>query len=466
MKDTNAPNVFFILGRAGTGKSTIATTIAEEYQRKGQLGSHQYFLRDKSDPAYIFRTIAYDLARRCQATAEAINSQLDANEITSATPERAFEILLFDPIQAISNSKEDGNILIVLDALDECGSRETREPYIRLIKEKLQTLPLNYRFLITSRPEEDITSPNELERLRLRHMDLDYESDNAKSDVLKYIQTKLGDLKSRGRIKEDPSCPWDESMKTLSNAAGGLFIWAATAVRLIESKKQNKAGELKRLVNQKSLSLDHLYATALENSLDWDDGTRRDFPRVFSLVLFGKEQLTTASIDTMMDLDDGTTQSNLECLRSLVAFGPDEPVRLYHTSLYDYLISEEACGKAWFINEEREKARISLRCFELMEGLRFNICGMQTSYKLNKDVDNLENRVKENISTSLLYACRHWATHLREAPYSEDLCKQLESFAKNRLLYWVEVLSLTGSLYDYLLQSLENAITWIGVSDS
>ena len=180
--------------------------------------------------------------------------------------------------------------------------------------------------------------------------------------------------------------------------------------------------------------------------------------------MFGKEKLSDTEINDLLGLEYGKTREILNSLRSIVSFEPSEPIGLYHTSLYDYLISKETREKAWFIDEEKEKAHISLQCFELMGGLRFNICGLQTSYKYNKNVKNLEDRVKKNISTSLLYACRHWASHLREVPYSEELCKQLESFSFNRLLYWVEVLSLTGSLYDFLLQSLENAITWIGVS--
>ena len=109
-------------------------------------------------------------------------------------------------------------------------------------------------------------------------------------------------------------------MRILSDAADGLFIWAATAVRLIEKKKRNKAGELRRLVYTKSLSLDDLYAAALENSLDWDDETKNDFSRVFSLILFRKEQLSTKSIDMLLGFDYGTTQGILECLRSLIVW--------------------------------------------------------------------------------------------------------------------------------------------------
>ena len=82
---------------------------------------------------------------------------------------------------------------------------------------------------------------------------------------------------------------------------------------------------------------------------------------------------------------------------------------------------------------------------------------------MNKDVPQLQDRVQKNISPSLLYACQNWALHLRDVPYSEELSGYLYHFAYNSLLHWVEVLSLTGSLYTCLGPALKSATTWIGV---
>ena len=40
------PNVLLLIGAAGTGKSTIATTVAGQYQKRGQLGCHMFFVRE------------------------------------------------------------------------------------------------------------------------------------------------------------------------------------------------------------------------------------------------------------------------------------------------------------------------------------------------------------------------------------------------------------------------------------
>ena len=82
---------------------------------------------------------------------------------------------------------------------------------------------------------------------------------------------------------------------------------------------------------------------------------------------------------------------------------------------------------------------------------------------MNKDVVHLDERVKNNIPPSLQYACQNWDLHLRDVPYSEELSEYLHDFVYNSLLYWVEVLSLTGSLYTCLGPALKSATTWIGV---
>ena len=82
---------------------------------------------------------------------------------------------------------------------------------------------------------------------------------------------------------------------------------------------------------------------------------------------------------------------------------------------------------------------------------------------MNEDVVHLEERVQKNIPTSLQYACQNWALHLQDVPYSEQLSRCLHDFVYQSLLYWVEVLSLTGSLYTCLGPALKSSTTWIGV---
>ena len=109
-------------------------------------------------------------------------------------------------------------------------------------------------------------------------------------------------------------------------------------------------------------------------------------------------------------------------------------------------------------------------CFEIMmggtrnavrqmdrppSGLRFNICALETSYLPNSEVKDLEERVAKNVSAELRYSCLHWVDHLRSSlaessTYFDDSGRMTtllsDFFETTCSLFWLEVLSLTGSV--------------------
>jgi len=59
-----AQNVLLLHGLAGSGKSTIATTVANRFREQGRLGAFLFFDRrvtERSDPTIVVRTLAYQI---------------------------------------------------------------------------------------------------------------------------------------------------------------------------------------------------------------------------------------------------------------------------------------------------------------------------------------------------------------------------------------------------------------------
>ena len=473
-ESSDSPNIFLLTGGAGTGKSTVARTIAEEFERKGRLGCYIFFERDKTNSSTItntvIRTIAYNLAKKSSVIAGLL-SVVVTNDAESnfASTEITFKNVLRDPLLSAVEKGLYGPILIVLDALDECGSREARKDLATLIREKISTLPSIFRFLITSRPGEGILPPPCVSVSPFyNHSILDHTSTSSKEDVIKFVRHEMRELRKDGGWHVPKDWPWEENMRVLGEAADGVFIWASTAVKYISGKKQGRFQYLKALVENSATvnkNLGGLYAAILKDSLEWDAIRKEQFSRIFSLILFGKRLLTVEEIDNLLELEAGTTRDLVFCLRSLVTYEEGEPIRIHHASLYDYLISPESVDLGWHIDENEQRNNITLCCLEKMsKGLRFNICELETSFVMNKHVPELQDCIQNNISPSLQYACQNWSFHLRDVPYSEQLSDSLHYFAYNSLLYWVEVLSLTGCLYNCLGPALEIAIKWLEVS--
>ena len=111
---------------------------------------------------------------------------------------------------------------------------------------------------------------------------------------------------------------------------------------------------------------------------------------------------------------------------------------------------------------------MTILCLKVMQQeLKFNICGLKSSYRMNNQVENKESLVEKCIPSYLAYACQYWADHLRGITAVEqrdtDIVYLLRSFLNTQLLYWLEVLSLLSKSY-VAPKSLLMAAEWLEVS--
>ena len=119
---TENPRIFWINGSAGTGKTTIAYTVAETCRKRGILGASFFCSRDyaeRSNPNLIFATVAHQLGLfyppfRAEVTRVL---QLNPDIVYSSVPHQ-LEELIVKPLHAVGGSFP--SCVIVLDALDEC----------------------------------------------------------------------------------------------------------------------------------------------------------------------------------------------------------------------------------------------------------------------------------------------------------------------------------------------------------
>ncbi|PAV15833.1 WD40 domain containing protein [Pyrrhoderma noxium] len=473
IKNRSSPNIFLLTGDPGTGKSTIARTIAEMYTIKRELAAYIFFTRGKTDTNATFdtvtntviRTIASNIACRNSQISHTIYSTLKMREeLYFSSTDALFDELLFTPLKYNEMSQ---TIVIVLDALDECGSLDEQIQLARLFRDKFRILPSNIRFFVTSRPEHQIVSilspmPSTGQSCYCVHEKLDHKSESSRKDVTEYIRHSLEELRNCDLIKVGRDRPWEEIISKLGRAADGLFIRAAMAIEYIEENDS-----LEELLNDtERINLDTLYSTIFEGYLLWKKAEGKvHFPGVVSLILFGKTPMLDVEIDEILDLRNGTTKDVLRGLQLLIDYESGF-LQIRHISLYHYLTSPRTSEKDWYIDAGLHRKRIASRCFELMKSqLRFNICDLESSFVLNDDVPDFNERVKKNISPALQYACLHWASHLRDIPYSEELKRQLDHFVYNQLLHWVEILSLTKRLHPFLGSALKHALEWVGNKD-
>jgi hypothetical protein len=147
--------VLWLYGLAGWGKSTLLTTIAENNAR---LPSSRGFNRDISDRnfATLIRTLAYQLALFDPRVGAEISRVVESSpNITGMSLDFQFASLLtakvFQSVQWLG-----GPIVLVIDALDECGSAKDCKILLQALRKGFPDLPLLMWVMAVSRQETDI----------------------------------------------------------------------------------------------------------------------------------------------------------------------------------------------------------------------------------------------------------------------------------------------------------------------
>jgi len=146
---------------AGTGKSTIARTIAREYFEQGHLGASFFFTRGGGDVSHarkIFTTIASQLAKRSPSLKNYICAAVSENsDIKNQSLRDQWRQLILQPLLRATgdSSPSSSPYLLVVDALDECEGEDDIRAILQLFAEaSSKTVPL--RIFLTSRPEVPI----------------------------------------------------------------------------------------------------------------------------------------------------------------------------------------------------------------------------------------------------------------------------------------------------------------------
>ncbi|KAJ7192044.1 hypothetical protein GGX14DRAFT_701470 [Mycena pura] len=435
---SDSGNILWLAGVAGTGKSAIATTIAESLRGLQRLGAFLFFDRNdhaRSHPDEVIRTIAYSLALSNSHIAAAISAVIHSDPaVVNAPLLTQFEMLLLQPLKSVEHFIQ-GPILVILDALDECGEPSSRNVLVSTISTEFHKLPAFIRFLITSRHEADI---DRYFRSRIVAKELDPQ--DSAHDIEIFISYEIDRIRKQRDL--DPAWPEQSDVRQLINLSGGLFIWASTAILFIDNYYPED--QLKTLTSEGSTGLDPLYSTALRNSGPWGNKIfKQDACAVLSCIVLGRIPMTDKTIDML--LGSGRPSARvLEQFRCVIQWSVGAEAHTLHASFADYLTDEtRSGGEPWAVDTKLGQQSLSAACLRiLMTELRFNICGLEDSRVLNANILDLSDRVDKKISPQLSYSSRFWFTHVHESSTDEVILKAVKNFLNDKFLYWLEVLSL------------------------
>ena len=462
--DTSADqNVFWLHGLAGSGKTTISITVANYFRDIGRLGSLIFFDRNfpqRSHPSKVIRTLAYKLGEFDPRIGTAISAAIESYpSVKDASLSVQFTKLIINPLASLPDVQTGGPIIIVFDALDECGNSVERKTLLQDVLGKMLTqLPSTIRVLVISRPLEDISGVFQSKEY-VRTWDLEVSSEIGHQDVVAYFRHHLGDIQRR-KLPRRPDWPTEEAIQDLGTRSCGLFIWASTVVKFID---QFNPAKCLGIILQGAVApgaqsaLDTLYKTALTDAYSWDDEDFvESFRNVMEVILVLQNPLVTTTLDQLICLpEDGLSANIVSPLACVIANDPT--LHLLHPSFADFLFSRERCGrKDWYFDAATCHRHLMLKCLDRLsnDGLKMNMFNLTLSAP-PEEVD---------VPDDIAYACMFWITHI--CLIEDDvlsLASKLETFLKTHLLHWFEVMTIMGKSTE-TVTLLGNLHRWTTVS--
>ncbi|KAF5530963.1 vegetative incompatibility het-e-1 [Fusarium mexicanum] len=468
--DLKAKSLIWLHAPAGTGKSTLARTLVNDFRQENRLAAGYFFRRGdelRNDTCRIFSTITSQLIETIPDYPNALRQSLDSLTIQGLEKmalSKQFEILIFNPLNTLNPKNGRFPRIIIIDALDEC----TRPKDIPLLLQKFASLEqikaLRLCVLFTSRRVPPY--PGLCQTIAL-HEDFKKETRSEIEIVLSHGLTEI----CQKRFIERQSWPSSEQYDIIVRHATHpfpLFVYISTLLRYISKRDPVRRLEdwiSNRLVSVKQL--DQMYVPIMKAVLngEWEeDGTPEPLNGgectelrhiLGSLVLLTKP-LTRKALSSLLEMRESSVNGWLKSLHAVIHVSDDEgsPVELIHKSFADFLLADAGeVSDPLRINASDIHGFLAERCTSRMlqgrriglplPGLQKNLCMLPKPTTRTGDIDR--DQVAANIPDDLEYACVYWVHHLVRSEKGVDW-EIIYTFFTKHVLHWFEALSILKEL--------------------
>ncbi|KAK0499001.1 hypothetical protein EDD18DRAFT_58278 [Armillaria luteobubalina] len=482
LDDLSLPQIFWINGMAGTGKTTLAKSVARIATDRKVLGGSFFCSRrsaDRRDFRRIIPSIAFHLAavneEYCRQVLKVIRECKLG--LVKTPPSEHWQKLIVEPLRD-SGAGSSLPVLIIMDGLDECDNldKELWSPLWNQFLKSLSDLP-RVKVLLTSRPN-DFTCVNSPPR---SVSVLDLHDSHCESDIRLFVRRRLSSL-GRSHPTQWPS---DEHIAWIAKESDRLFIYAAEICRHVVSPGSPEQQLKKLLDNGTGLSVGmvRFYGHILTSALRFlnDEKVEECQAILGALILQKIPRLSLNDLSILFEHDVSHVRGLLAGFHSvlLVPVGDDEPIYVFHPSFITFITSHNPWKGVCDV-DGCERSRCSdrplLRFPQFyLESKRYHL--KITMALLKFMIPNLSSQGDDRHITlrtrfpcrrpgaqALEYACTHWPDHLQLSSSDEQqevraLADILARFLKERGKNWLD----DTSSYDLLFQSkhvIEKADTW------
>ncbi|KAL8708936.1 MAG: hypothetical protein Q9220_006268 [cf. Caloplaca sp. 1 TL-2023] len=468
--------IFWLQGLAGTGKSTIATTVASTRKKQFQPYATYFFQRGHESLAHV-RKLIPTLARQVskyspsfrRAVVAAIKEEPGIGQ--SGNLRDQYQKLLVEPLR---KSRSPGSVnpscLIVMEALDECDDQNDLRMLLKLLAKTDDMPTLGVKILVTSRPEMPIRHGfEEIPSILHRSLALqDVPRPVVDGDIRLYLRHDLENTQKRFRLP--PDWPVEADLSILAEKAGGLFIFAATACRYIGGsplvRPQDRLEQICHSAITNNLmteELDQMYSIILQSAIrgrytkEERNSITLRFRYVIGSIVLLFDPLPVGQLFAILKGALVESREELQgILQTLNAVfddpkGTEDPVQALHLSFRDFLLDPARClDPCLRIDEQQTHQMLAEGCIRLLSGsLDRNMCNLPSVGTLKTEID--PQIIDTTYSRAVRYACRYWAQHALKSAMPIADQGYVHTFLKRHLLHWLESMSLLKCISDAII---------------
>jgi hypothetical protein len=265
LTDGQGESVYWLNGAAGTGKTTVAQSVARIAQSLNFITASFFFSRAsdiRRSYGDVIPTLAYQLGKS-KRLAPGICAALELDDnirIRSVTIQA--QKLLQDTLASLPSDLPPC-VLIVVDALDEC-KEDAKQVHggelVPVLLTLLKDVPF-VRLFLTSQRESSIErlfsrrTASKATRALALHRDI--AKDIVKADIERYLKAELARLEEY--VADGIEFPTNSQVRTLVERANGLFVYARTALEYISTSEGQPERRIVALISAKPGSSSHQY---------------------------------------------------------------------------------------------------------------------------------------------------------------------------------------------------------------
>ncbi|KAF1816372.1 hypothetical protein P152DRAFT_454640 [Eremomyces bilateralis CBS 781.70] len=478
----NSPTIFWLSGLAGTGKSTIARTLAAKYLDTGGIAASFFFSRNGGEGGYLrhgerfVTSIAVQLASNVPPAKQAICGAIFAqSNIASRALREQWRHLIHRPLSELPDRNCQSRYILVVDALDECENENDIQTILQLLAETRSLETVQLRVFLTSRREIPIRNsfvqiPDDVYQDAILH---EISSSIVDHDIRIFLRHELEQIARTHGLPV--SWPGDQVVDQLVGSSCGLFIWAATTCLFINEARMYAPDRLSIILKADSADdsadglssdssttddknddpvmapqqhLDKLYITVLRSSVQKYKKPERKKCRkllgtTMETIAVLSSPLSTHSLSKLLDTTQEGIHQILNDLHSIVDVPKNSthPLRLHHPSFRDFILNPKRCEDLKFrIDNKQVHRTLAMQCIQLMSKTfkQDDICCIGHPGTLITQVKH--SQIEQHLPPEIQYACLHWIQHLQRGGSQLKDTDQVHTFLQKNLLRWLEAL--------------------------